>query len=44
LQFIFAGNFAEPLLIYGMGIVFKKKKVKGNRSGVNAADIVYSEE
>lgn len=44
LQFIFAGNFAEPLLIYGMGIVFKKKKVKGNRGGVRAADIVYSED
>jgi hypothetical protein len=44
LQFMFAGSYSEPLLIYGLGIVYKKKKVKGNRSGVNAADIVYSEE
>ena len=44
LQFMFAGSYSEPLLIYGLGIVYKKKKVKGNRSGVNAADIVYSED
>lgn len=44
LQFIFTGDLAQPLLIYGIGILYKKKKVKGNREGVESAPIVYPEE
>lgn len=44
LQFIFTGELAEPLLIYGIGILYKKKKVKGNREGVTSSDILYVEE
>ena len=43
LQFIFTGDLAQPLLIYGIGILYKKKKVKGNREGVKSAPIVYPE-
>ncbi len=43
LQFIFTSEAAEPLLIYGIGILYKKKKVKGNREGVANAPIAYPE-
>lgn len=44
LQFMFAGSHAEPLLIYGIGITYKKKKVKGNKDNIARANVVYPEE
>lgn len=31
------------ILVYGVGVLYKKKKVKGSREGVAAADVVYDE-
>jgi hypothetical protein len=33
----------EPLLIYGITVLFKKKKVKGNREGISAGTIDYDD-
>lgn len=45
-QFIFRdneGRAAEPLLIYGVAMQFKKKKVKGSRRGVAETDVQYDD-
>lgn len=44
LQFTFRGEKAQPLLIYGIGLLYKRKKVKGNTRNVRTAEIVYPDE
>ena len=42
-QFIFRDSaIDQPLLIYGVALLYKKKKVRGSRLGVNETTVVYS--
>lgn len=44
LQYLFHDeNTGLPAIIYGVGVLYKRKKVKGNREGVTVADIMYNE-
>lgn len=36
-------NIDYPLLIYGVGLIYKKKKAKGNRDGVTAIAVSYDD-
>lgn len=37
----YADGLDEPLLIYGVGVLYKPKKVRGSRDGVSKADAIY---
>lgn len=41
--FISDEHVDEPLLIYGLGLVFKKRNAKGNRLGVRLTQVDYEE-
>lgn len=44
IQFVFRDdNSDEPLLIYGVALLFKKKKAKGSRMGVTPRSISYKD-
>ena len=39
-QFILKSNEANPLVIYGLGLQYKRKKVKGDTKGVNDVEVL----
>jgi len=41
--FISDEHVDEPLLIYGLGLVFKRRKAKGNRMGVSMTAVDYAD-
>ncbi len=44
IQLIFYDETTDmPVMIYGIGFLYKKKKVKGSRTGVEQADILYED-
>ena len=42
--FISDESVDEPLLIYGLGLVFKKRRAQGNRTGVSMTTVSYGDD